>query len=256
MTDSPDFDLDTAISADIDGELANYASELGTDEPTVRQRITEDPTAAERRAALRGAHTAVSSPGQALDEITRARLVAGAMTQAPREAASAAARDRSWIMRAAVVAIAVIVVVSATVALFSRDGNDRNSASSGAKSGRSGNIGDIGNIDRQKLDELVGGPKSNTPAPRAETGGSASGSTATVDSTVRGFDENSSVRARQDQVAKCEEVLAAQGSVRFSGSGAYQGRAAVIVGVRASSRTIVFVVAADDCADILFSVSR
>jgi hypothetical protein len=64
------------------------------------------------------------------------------------------------------------------------------------------------------------------------------------------------VRATADQVTKCEDNPPVKGQIKFSGSGAYQGRPAVILGISKGARTIVFVVAADDCAQVLFSVSR
>jgi hypothetical protein len=57
-------------------------------------------------------------------------------------------------------------------------------------------------------------------------------------------------------VKACADRYAAQGTVRFQASGDFQGRNAVILGIDTETRTIVFVVAADDCSTVLYSASR
>ena len=262
MTEPPEFDLDIALSAELDGELADYASELDLDEHALRERIAQDPVASDRRAALVTARAALAAPGESLDELTRARLIAAALTERATATGNPHARDHSWIVRAAVAATAAIVVLGGAVALFttSHDDNARKSAATGGRSVRSGNIGNIGNIDQRKLDELVGGPKAGpSSAPHSDAAAgtrAAAESGGAVDSSVNGFDASSSLRASADQVAKCQRVPPAPGPIRFTGSGAYEGRAAVIIGIASGDRTIVFVVAADDCAQVLLSVSR
>ncbi len=258
MSEPQDFDIDIAVSADLDGELAGYAAELGTDEATLRARIAEAPGASERRAQLVAARDAVAAPGAPLDEVTRARLVAGAIASPGSSASAREPRARGWYLRAGAAAAVALVVVGGVVALATQGGGGGDaakSAATGGKSVRSGNIGDIGNIDQQKLDALVGGPRADAAAASSTSLAPQSAQSGTS-SEVNGFDRDATVRARPDQVTQCTEALGAQGTVRFNGSGAYQGEPAVIVGIAAGDRTVVFVVAASDCARVLYSVSR
>ena len=154
--------------------------------------------------------------------------------------------------------------------LLNRGGGDDNakSASTGASgSVRSGKLGDIGTIDQDKLDKLIGGPFAASAAPSdSSTPSTSVGSTAdrheqaaqagASDSAVPGFDVGSGTKATAEQLQTCEKQYATAGPVRFSATGSYMGRAAVVLGIANGERTIVFVVAADDCPTVLFSVSR
>ncbi|MEP6625503.1 MAG: hypothetical protein ABJC79_13745 [Acidimicrobiia bacterium] len=258
MTDPEAFDIEIALSADLDGELADYAAELGTDEPTVRARIERSPGASERRAQLVTARQAVAAPEEPLDEVTRARLVAGALASFTPPLAARDSRPPGSLLRAAAAAAIALVVLGGAITLITQvGGNDGSAAKSAATGGRvrSGNIGDIGAINQQKLDRLIGGPPAGAASSTTEAD-SSSAQRSEAAPSVNGFDANATARARPEQVTACAQAIGAQGTVRFNGSGAYNGEPAVIVGIAAGDRTVVFVVAAADCARVLYSVSR
>ena len=276
MPEHPDFETDTAISADLDGEFDEFAAELNLDASELRALLTARPDYAERRNALEHARESLCAPVEPLDELTRARLLAGVSTAADvgvvhSKTSSSGTGDRGWGARIAVAAAIAVFLLGGGVLLLNRGGDEDNakSASTAAGSVRSGNLGDLGAIDQSKLDRLIGGQPS---APTAVNRDPASGSTSTSvanthqkealssagvpDSAVEGFDRNSGAKATAEQLEKCEKVYATNGPLRFSGTGAYLGRAAVVLGIANGERTIVFVVAADDCSTVLFSVSR
>ncbi len=262
MPEAPDFDLDGAISADLDGDLSGFASDLGLDEPAVRAQLDADPNSPARRGALEAARAAMRQPVEALDEVSRARLLTRAAAPARRSDQAVGTRGRGGIARVAgVAAIALLVVGIGVVAVTRDDTTNAQKAGSSATHGpvRSGNIGDIGRIDQSKLERLIGGSTSGTAspaAPHADAGQSSALASGDQGSSVPGFNPSSALKAAPDQVAACRKVYAAEGKIRFTGSGAYQGRPAVVIGLANGARTIVFVLAADNCTDVLYSVSR
>ena len=262
MAETPDFDLDGAISADLDGDLGGFASDLGLDEAAVRAELDAGPDAPARRGALEAARSAVRHPVEPVDEVTRARLLTRATAPAARSDEAPGTRGRGGIGRIeAVAAIALLVVGFGVVAITRDDTTNAKNAGSSATHGtvRSGDIGDIGRIDQQKLDGLIGGSPSKTaapPAPQAEARQSSELSRGTADSSVPGFNPSGPLKATPDQVAACRQVYKSQGKIRFTGSGAYQDHPAVVIGLANGARTIVFVLAADNCTDVLYSVSR
>ena len=262
MPEPSDFDLDGAISAALDGDLDGFASDLGLDADTVRARLDTHPDASARRRALEATRAAVRQPVEAVDEVTRARLLTRATAPGGLSDQAPGTRGRGAIARiAAVAAIALLVVGFGVVAITRDDTTNAQKAVSGASHGpvRSGDIGDIGRIDQRKLDALIGGSPSKTAAPsvpQPEARQSSTLQSAAADSAVPGFDPSGALTATPEQVATCRKVYAGQGKIRFTGSGAYQDRPAVVIGLANGPRTIVFVLAANNCTDVLYSVSR
>ena len=272
MPEHPDFSLDDAISAELDGELAPFAAELGIDVPTLRAQMTDQPGYADRLAALDAARQALRAPVPPLDDVTRARLLRAIPDEAdqPRARANSAVplgRDR--VLRILAAAAAVVVLVGGGVALVGRGGSSSDQQSKAATGAgarvRSGQLGDLGSLDSNKLDALIGGGTDET----ARSGGDPSG-TASVPperspevsgDSQRAFG-SSQPKAAADasvtlaQVDACRAEYAKIGTVRFSGTGDYQGRPAVVLGLETGGRTIVFVVGATDCSEVLVSVSR
>ena len=273
MPDHPDFDLDEAISADLDDELAPFAAELGLDLPTLRARMAEQPEYPDRLAALDTARQSLRAPVEALDDVSRARLLRAAPITEPRTTATTGTpvrREHAWRILGA--AAAVVLVVGGGAALL-RDGGSSSSAKSKAASGasarvRSGELGRLGSLDPKKLDSLIGGGSGATGTAGDPRAGSAPTSLeASSAARSKGSDSRQPVdAARPDaptdasvtpgQVAACRAEYAKVGNVRFSGTGDYQFRPAVVLGVETGGRTIVFVVAATDCSEVLVSVSR
>ncbi len=274
MPDHPDFNLDEAISADLDGELASFAAELGVDVPTLRAQMAERPEYPDRLARLDAARRSLQAPVEPLDDVTRARLLRATADTASRPAATAGTsggRERAWRILGAAAALALVVGGGAALL---RNGGSSSSARSKAASGgsgrvRSGQLGSLGSLDAKKLDSLIGGGNGATgtagdpQADSAPTSFEASGA-----SGSKGADSQRSATApaqpnaatdasvTPEQVAACRAEYAKVGTVRFSGTGDYQGRPAVVLGVETGGRTIVFVVAATDCSEVLVSVSR
>lgn len=255
MPDASDLDLDTAISADLDGDLDAMCADLGLDPTAVRARLAA-PEAAARRARLTAARDALAAPVHPLDDLARRRLVQGALADAepdttiPARSATSGGSDRSrrrWSLLAG--AAAAVLVVVGVVALTRQvdDGSASKSSGSSTANAPKGDLGDVGSLDQSQVDRLVDG---------GGTTGAGSDSAATGSApAAEGFTENAtSVPAAR--VAECAAGFASEGTVRFRASGDFQGRPAVIVGVDTETRTIVFVVAADDCTQVLYSASR
>ena len=278
MPDHPAFDLDEAISADLDDELASFAAELGVDSATLRALMTQRPEYAERLAALETAHRSLRAPVEPLDDVSRARLLRAAAITEPRTNATARApvrRERAWRILGA--AAAAVIVVAGGIAL-TRGGGSSSGEKSSATAGktakvRSGELGNLGSLDPSKLDSLIGGD----PGAPATSGGTVAASKSTSpeagrSSTAGGTESQPSLAADQanpaaataaaaasvtpEQVGACRSEYAKVGTVRFSATGEYQGRPAVVLGIETGGRTIVFVVAATDCSEVLVSVSR
>lgn len=269
MSELPDFEV--AMSAELDGELNAYASELGVDVDELRARLLGQPGATEQIARFTAARNALAEPAAPLDDLARARLLSGA-----RRAASSTAdiADRRLLgnprtLRLVAAAAAVVLVVAGGAAFLARTGTDNGSksASKGAATDgvRSGNLGDLGALDQRKLDGLLRGAKTpaapetgtkRAPSPTDAQAGPAPADSSAQKAPVEGFDPGASVRATPEQVSVCVDQYAPNGTARFSGTGAYQGQPAVVVAVGAGERTIVFVLAAGDCNNVLLSVSR
>jgi len=258
MSESHEFDLDTAISADLDGELALYCTELDIPLSTARAEL-DTPTARARRAELAATRLALT-PVEPLDELTRRRLLAGATADGGRARSSDVSgphRRRWWPALAATGAAAALII--GVLAVSGGGGSDSaaKAGSSAAKQTPHGNLGNVGRLNQQQIDELVGGAKPTAP-PSAKSADAAAGRGSESQSSLSaapGFAQ-STAAATPQQIAACAGQYGAQGTIRFQASGTFQGRSAVILGVDTDRRTIVFVVASDNCNEVLYSASR
>jgi len=97
-------DTDEALSAELDGELAGFAAEIGMPEEEVRARLDAWPGARRRRAELARAADRVrrQEPGDRLDTLTLRRLA--------RTAAAAGPRHRHPVGTWAAAAVAALLV--------------------------------------------------------------------------------------------------------------------------------------------------
>ena len=274
-------ELDAAISAELDGELGAYATELGRDPSGLLAEITAQPGYADRRAALQSVRDQLREPVVVLDDVTRRRLLALASTDAivagtpsgaaPHSRTRHTAANRGWSTRLTAAAAILVVVLGGGVFLATR-GSDPARLDAAKTAGgtigpaREGDLGDIGDLSNPStLDRLIGGPgvpsrsrsQSSTARSAASTPGTE-GDTANDSSAsgVKGFQPDTAAGATPEQVQTCAKQYAVQGTVRFTASGVYQGQPAAVLGVVVGSSTIVFVVAAADCDTVLFSVSR
>ena len=273
MPEHPDFNLDDAISADLDGELAPYAAELSLDLPTLRAQMTARPDYPDRLAAMETARQSLHATVEPLDDVTRARLLRGVSTQANQpsgRATSTVPLGRARMVRILAAAAVVVLVVGGGVALLGRDGSSSNQQSKASTNRvaevRSGQLGNLGPLDPKKLDALIGGgsdaaTKSGDSA-RQTTTSVPPGEFSAASGGPRQTSASSQAKAAADlsatlaQVDACRAEYIKLGTVRFSGTGDYQGRPAVVLGVESGGRTIVFAVAATDCSEVLVSVSR
>ena len=245
----PDFDLDTALSAELDGELDAYAAELGLPADDVRAALATPPAVA-RRAQLAAAQDALRTEPvpDALDDVTRRRLLAGAGVGTSRAPAH---RDRGWLLRPAAAAAITLVVLGGLYAIFHDSGGsggsaDKSGAGSAAAVAVTGDLGDVGTIDAAQVEGLLQGtvtPGTGKPAP-------------TANDAAKGADAGAASEFAPGAVDDCATAYGDEGAIRFRGSGTYQGRPAVVLGIDTDQRTIVFVVAAADCGQVLYSASR
>jgi len=236
------FDLDLALSADLDGELETYARELGAS-PEVLRNTLETAEARDRRAVLAAVRTRLLEPGPGPDDLTRRRLTAAAGDALPPAPARSGRARPAWGRLAAVAAILLLAVVG-IVAVTTRGGDESSSkdgAASRAAVAPRGDLGDLGRLDQGRIDALTG------------AGSAARSNESTTPSAGA---QSTAAPATPTQVQRCSDGYGAEGSVRFRAAGTYDGRAAVVLGVESGARTIVFVVAADDCAQVLYSASR
>ena len=120
-----------------------------------------------------------------------------------------------------------------------------------------GDLGDVGAVDAAGVGRLLPRRRRRPRRRRVERAGDRpgpdlrrqrDGGAARSDS-----DHDGRVRRRS---TPAPQQFATQGTVRFRASGTYQGRPAVVLGIDTDRRTIVFVVAADDCTQVLYSASR
>jgi hypothetical protein len=252
-TSHPDFDLDTAVSASLDDELDGYAAELGVEPDELRTALTT-PDAMARRAELAAVRrTLAEEPEPSLDDVTRRRLLASAGVGGSREQPR---RDRSRLLQAGVAAAVTLVVLGAIYAITRDTGGSGGSAAKSSASGGAtaaavtGDVGELGTVDPRVVAKLLHGERPSTEG----TGGSSFAQDAPAQSTAR--NQAGTAKTNAQQVDACATQYATEGTIRFRGSGSYGVRPAVVLGIDAGKRTIVFVVAADDCAQVLYSASR
>ncbi len=274
-TFDPHFDLDEAISAELDDELAPFATELGIGPAALRALMVQRPEYADRRAAIEAARRSLRAPVDSLDDVSRARLLkAAAITEPGTPARVGTPIRRQRALRLLGAAAAAVLVVVGGVALLrgggSTSGQKSASTAGDAAKVRSGELGNLGPLDPRTLDSLIGG-ETRAPATSGDTGAASKPTSPkkSESSALRGTDAQNSAASEQpsvaadaaasvtpEQVDACRAEYAKVGNVRFSGTGDYQGRPAVVVGIETGGRTIVFVVAATDCSEVLLSVSR
>jgi hypothetical protein len=268
-------DTDAAISARLDGELAAFAAEHDTTEAAVEIALDGWPGTAGRVDALERARAAVAAPVPPLDEVTRRRLVQGALgsrDDALPTAPTSRAPRGAWLGLAAA-AVLVILVVVAIGAMVVTDGGGTDQADGGGSSasvaGRApdGDIGDVGDVsDPAALRALLEGRDATTnekaadavpPAagtPGAEAGGAGGES---ADQRFRDGEGSGALAARNAvNPDVCAAQLAGDRPVRFVGTGIYGGLPVVVVGIDQGGRSIAFVVPVGDCTTVLTSVSR
>jgi hypothetical protein len=137
--------VDELLTAELDGEFASAADDLGLSAQDAHARLAATPGVDARRAALVHARDLLATPPE-LDELLTQRLVAKALRASEQAGVAhrraAGERRRSIWVAAGSVAAALLVVVGLVAALARRDtnGNDTLSADSteSAESGASG----------------------------------------------------------------------------------------------------------------------
>ncbi|MBM3673364.1 MAG: hypothetical protein FJW88_00165 [Actinobacteria bacterium] len=242
--DDPPFgdDTDEAVSAWLDGELAAFAAERSLTEAEATDLLVDWPPGPAARDALARARDALATPVP-LDDLGRRRLVHTALGT-PVAASETGTGHR--FRRALAVAAAAVVVLGLGAFLVAQDGEDSTSFTATEATDARGDLGDVGDVtDPARIRDLLGDESSRVAS-----------SEAAADAPEKGLPSSSPpAPVPADASSRCAEELAQDREEVFRATGAYQGTPAVLVGMRVGGRTIVFVVAAEDCR-VLTSVSR
>ncbi len=180
MTDTPrpldPEHVDELLSADLDGELAGAAADLGYAADDVRAQIAADPALQARRAALEQARRELGTYAP-LDEVTSARMRNAAHAELRRPG-----RARLYAIAGGLAAAIVIVVVVAAIAVGSSHSSSTKSAASEAVPNATGT--------------------SSTPAlPAPATTGVDYGTAANIDALVARIDRTATKGAVEAPVA-------------------------------------------------------
>ena len=138
-------DADEALNALLDGELAAFAEERGLTEEAARAQLEAWPDYAARLSGLEQIRGAVQAPIPPLDDVTRRRLVRGAVDAGPERAATPR-RSRSWAAITAVAAAGLLVVAGIGVAISSTGGNDDSRSAKSAAAPLQGDVGNLGDV--------------------------------------------------------------------------------------------------------------
>lgn len=267
---SPPFgdDTDEAISAWLDGELAGFAADHECSRDEALARLEAWPPAVERRDRLDAARRAVGAE-VAVDDLRRRRLVHTALADV---AGSPARRRRTrWWATAAAAAALVLgigVIGWAWVTAIDDDGARSADSTTTKLTTAHGDLGDLGEVsDPARLRALLGATDESAGDGAAEYRRSA-GSTGAPDGapgaapsspddgeTDRGT-SSAGAGVPEGAAQRCADQLTGGGTEVFRATGTYEGAPAVVLGLEQGARTIVLVVAADDCLAVLTSVSR
>ncbi|MSO37645.1 MAG: hypothetical protein EXQ69_05255 [Acidimicrobiia bacterium] len=241
-------DTDEAISAWLDGELDAFAADHGCSGDEARARLEASPEAVARRERF-GAVQQVVGESVELAELDSRRLVRTALASAP------TAQRRPWrgLAITAVAAAAALVVGVGVISSLGTDDSQTATTADAKPSPAQGDLGYIGDVtDPENLRSLLdGGPGQKGLAP-AQT---ATPESEEISRDI-GSNEATSSDGAADASLDCAGQFAASGKEVFRATGNYEGRAAVLIGIERSGRTIVLVVAASDCQTVLTSISR
>ena len=278
---------DEAVSADLDGELEAFATDLGLPVGDIRHRLQVWPGFDARRAALEAARTSIrSGTAPELDEITRRRLLAGAR---PPESSDTTIPERPVRSRnqrvalSAAAAVLLLLVFGGAAAVLRRGngggGTSRTAADAPAVAAV-GYVGDLGDVTdpntlrvaiadrlaaaKQTTAGATTNPATTTTAlapPQADGSAAATPELArgqTITSAPAPADSANGTTKRalaadaRGQAGRCATTIvqkAAPGrDVVLTGTGVYRGQPAVVVTIRRGQRTVTFVADLATCA--------
>jgi hypothetical protein len=275
---------DEAVSADLDGELEAFATDLGLPVGDIRHRLEVWPGFDARRAALEAARTSIrSGAAPALDEITRRRLLAGARPPESSDTTIPAMPVRSrnrWVALSAAAAVLLVFGVGAAVLLRGNGGGTSRTATDAPAVAAVGYVGDLGDVtdpntlrvavaDRLAAAKQTAAGATTNPAntttalapPQADGSAAATPELArgqTITSAPAPADSANGTTKRapaadaRDQADRCATTIvqkAAPGrDVVLTGTGVYHGQPAVVVTIRRGQRTVTFVADLATCA--------
>jgi hypothetical protein len=244
-------DTDEAVSALVDGELAAFARDHDLDETEVRSRLERWPGLGETRRALTALRDAAPSVDEdrQLDDLTRRRLVRGALDATTPAPASAGARNRVLLWAggaaAAAAAIAGLVAVvgqgsSGNHAAETSSASQKDAAGGSASSARyAGDLGDV--TDPARLRAAL----ANAGAPAAPAAG---------DFASRSQEETANATPSPELTA-CATKTAAGRPVQFIATATYQERRVAVVATVDGGRTAAYVASLPDCTLLTFQSS-
>jgi hypothetical protein len=261
---SPDV-VDELLSAELDGEFDAAALELGLDPATAHARLAATRGSEERRVALANARAFVASdPGDALDDVTRRRLVSRALDLAvvhqtePHPAGKWITRLGVWVAAAAALAGVIVLLGHLGSSNSAKDSTARVAAPASASSTvapkaveNSSAPGAVASVDSsaqltQFVQRLL---QSKQPAPQKEAGVSAT-------PTTRSIDRQSELDARQKDEAfapagtcadRVAQALKAGSSPIASAALRYHGAPASLVVFRTAKGSLAVVYNPSTC---------
>lgn len=137
--------VDELLSAELDGEFATAAEDLGLPENDARERLQATPGVDERRAAMLRARAAVGA-APAVDDLMRQRLVAKALRASEQagDARRGAAGQRTRRIWIATGSIAAVVLVVLGLALAMNNGSRKNNTASSDRAPEKASSADSG----------------------------------------------------------------------------------------------------------------
>jgi hypothetical protein len=257
--------LDELLSADLDGELAAAAADLGLPIEQAREAISS-PAAVARRAALAAASDTIGTLPP-LDDDASERLVTTAITRGRQDDDLGAARlrrerrtdvaHRVLIAAGSAAALIAVIVGLSRVSTSSSADKSAGQAATAApndrgSTGTGGSFGDVANPEQLRRRVAA---RLNVPAPT-----NAEFAQPTVDSAqAPGFQTGSTTRTASDsprdqtlrKLATCtsgaQRAAAASGAPLLSGAGRYRGSPAYFFVYRRAGGRVAIVVDRADC---------
>ncbi len=262
MSDTPPFgdDTDEAVSAAIDGELADFAAERDQSLTEVERRLSAWSGFDERRRELDRARAAVAVGAPSLDRATRRHLVLEAKDRLP--ALRERRTQRVWRPLLAVAAI-VAVLFGAGFALSRLGGGSAGKASKSAAGSAAqpliengafvGAVGDVSDPAALRIvlsNRLAGLPAhTNDESPAGAAAANQQARSTSPAPTAPATPDT----AGRDAALRCAALVdpgraGSSDRVVLLATATFQGRDVVVMGVRRGVRSIVFVADRATCA--------
>jgi hypothetical protein len=261
-------DLDALLSAELDGDLAGAAADLGLAPDVAAARLAATPGAQQRRAALAGARELLGAPVAGLDEHVRSDLVDAAVRAArPDDLAAARARREArhpprarWLAASAAAVVALGLVVG--VALTAGD-DDRSDVAASGGTGPDDDgaaLPDVGEVrDQHQLRDRLEGLSAS---PTAGSDSSAEADEpaqpdALLDGSASQYRASAQEAAERDPcIGEIADAYQRTDPPVLAATATFDGDPARVVVFQAEGAQLVVVYAPDDCTTLASQLSR